>query len=46
MDSSKGEEFQYNSLITLSNLSLNDINRPQILYLKGVEFFIRILRES
>jgi hypothetical protein len=28
MDSSKGEEFQYNSLITLSNLSLNDINRP------------------
>lgn len=46
LDGSKGDEYQYNALLTLSNLSLNDIVRPQILYLKGIEFFLRILRDS
>jgi hypothetical protein len=28
LDASKGEDFQYNSLLALSNLSLNDTLRP------------------
>lgn len=28
LNGNKGDEFQYNALITLSNLSLNDIVRP------------------
>ncbi|CAD8183219.1 unnamed protein product [Paramecium pentaurelia] len=46
LDGQKGEEFQYNALQTLSNLAINDYIRPQILHLKGIEFFLKVLRES